>query len=322
MLRFSIGFRALCLLLLCSGLCPLFAQDRCVQINVHWDQVIRVSKTAPTIDLGAGPMVWRGSPIHDKVFANLKELGADDVRYTGGGYVYAYYGVVEMAPPTATTTSWNFSTVDSLTEDAMNALKGHPFVVNFSSIPAWMFKQAEPVRYPTAASTICWDCSRGKELRDPSYREVADYFARVVSWHVKGGFTDELGKWHASGHHDKIDYWEVLNEPDKEHGFSPQVYTGIYDAVVEAIHKVSPRTKFVGMSDAYPGGHPDFFMYFLNPRNHKPGIPLDMISYHFYAVPGNDESPEIQQFSYFYQADRFLEIVGYIEAVRKAYSPS
>jgi hypothetical protein len=226
-----------------------------------------------------------------------------------------------MSPPTATTTSWNFSTVDSLTEDAMNALKGHPFVMNFSSIPEWMFKQTEPVHYPADASKICWDCSRGKELRDPTYREVADYFARVVSWHVKGGFTDELGKWHASGHHYKIDYWEILNEPDNEHGFSPQVYTGIYDAVAEAIHKVSPGTKFVGMSDAYPAGQPDFFMYFLNPRNHKPGVPLDMISYHFYAVPGEDESPEIQQFSYFYQADRFLEIVGYIEAIRKAYSP-
>jgi hypothetical protein len=158
-------------------------------------------------------------------------------------------------------------------------------------------------------------------LRDSTYREVADYFARVVSWHVKGGFTDELGKWHASGHHYKIDYWEVLNEPDNEHGFSPQVYTGIYDAVVEAIHKVSPETKFVGMSDSYAGGHPDFFMYFLNPRNHKPGIPLDMISYHFYAVPGFDESPDVQQFTDFYQADRFLEIVGYIEAIRKLYSP-
>ena len=121
-----------------------------------------------------------------------------------------------------------------------------------------------------------------------------------------------------SGHHYKIDYWEVFNEPDLEHGFDPQTYTKLYDAVVEAIHKVSPETKFVGMSDSYAGGHPDFFMYFLNPRNHKPGIPLDMISYHFYAVPGADESPEVQPITYFYQADRFLEIVGYIEAIRKS----
>ena len=34
-----------------------------------------------------------------------------------------------------------------------------------------------------------------------------------------------------------------------------------------------------------------------------------------------DESPEVQPITYFYQADRFLEIVGYIEAIRKMYSP-
>ena len=51
------------------------------------------------------------------------------------------------------------------------------------------------------------------EFRDPSFKEVADYYACGVSWCTKGGFKDELGVWHPSGHHYKIDYWEVLNEP-------------------------------------------------------------------------------------------------------------
>lgn len=46
-----------------------------------------------------------------------------------------------------------------------------------------------------------------------------------------------------------------------------------------------------------------------------------MISYHFYAVPNLDEPPEAQQFTYFNQADKFLEIVGYIETIRKMLSP-
>src|SRR5207245_808789 len=57
------------------------------------------------------------------------------------------------------------------------------------------------------------------------------------------------------------------------------------------------------------------------PNNHRPGIPLDMISYHFYAVPNQDEPPEAHQFTFFNQADRFLEIAGYIETLRKALSP-
>ena len=100
-----------------------------------------------------------------------------------------------------------------------------------------------------------------------------------------------------------------------------ETYTRLYDAVVGAIHKVSPQTRFVGISHSYIGGHPEYVTYFLNPRNHKPGIPLDMISYHFYAVPGTDEPPEVQQFTYFLQADRFLEDVGDIEAIRKMLSP-
>jgi hypothetical protein len=113
----------------------------------------------------------------------------------------------------------------------------------------------------------------------------------------------------------------VFNEPDLEHGFSAETYTKLYDVVVEAIHKVSPQTRFVGISHSYIVGHPEYLTYFLNLKHHKPGIPLDMISYHFYAVPNSDEPPEAQQFTYFNQADKFLEIVGYIETIRKMMSP-
>jgi hypothetical protein len=299
----------------------LWAQDQTISIKAHWDQVIRISKTTPSIFIGSGPAIWRGAAAHDPIFQSVHDFGGDDVRLSGGGYLYPHYGVAELEPPTATQTFWDFSKIDEVNEDALQALAGHRIVMNFTTIPEWMFKHAKPFHYPQDAEKLCWTCNPGTELRDPTYGEVADYFARVVSWNVKGGFTDELGKWHASGHHFKVDYWEVFNEPALEHGLSPEVYTGLYDAIVEAIHKVSPQTKFVGMSDNYAAAHPDFFMYFLNPRNHKPGVPLDMISYHFYAVPAPDETPEVNQFTYFAQADHFFETVGYVEAIRKHFSP-
>ena len=40
-------------------------------------------------------------------------------------------------------------------------------------------------------------------------KEVAEYFGRLASWYIKGGFNDEYGVWHESGHHYKIAYWEV-----------------------------------------------------------------------------------------------------------------
>ena len=47
----------------------------------------------------------------------------------------------------------------------------------------------------------------------------------------------------------------------------------------------------------------------------------DFISYHFYAVPTIDETPDVEQFTYFAQADGFLKTVRYIEAIRKRLSP-
>ena len=45
----------------------------------------------------------------------------------------------------------------------------------------------------------------------------------------------------------------------------------------------------MGIALAAPGANPKYFEYFLNPKNHKPGIPLDYISFHFYASPALDE---------------------------------
>jgi hypothetical protein len=313
----------------CSAFLPLLlfsvrglrAADQPVKIQVQWDRAIRVLRTEPTLLFGSSPMTMRGAPLHDQILQRVKDLGANDVRYTGTGYLFPHMGIAELEPPTATTTSWDFSYIDPVTEDAFNALAGHPVVLNFTTIPEWMFKTEKPVAVPADPTKFDWDYEQGKELRDPTFREVADYFARVVAWYVNGGFTDELGKRHESGHHHKVDYWEVFNEPDIEHGFSVETYTKLYDAIVEAIHKVSPQTKFVGISHSYIGAHPEYITYFLNPKHHTPGIPLDMISYHFYAVPNADEPPEAQQFTYFNQADRFLEDAGYIEAIRKMLSP-
>jgi hypothetical protein len=303
------------------GLPRLGMGEEATPIQVHWDRVTRTTMTTPTLLVVGSSPLRRGSPLHDASFKAIKDLKCNLVRYVPW-QANPRLGVAELEPPTGSKTSWDFSLIDPMTEDFMKAADGHPVVLNFSTIPQWMFKTPKPVTYSTDPDQFMWKYQQGTELRDPTFREVADYFARIVSWYAKGGFTDELGKRHESGHHYKIDYWEVLNEPDIEHGLSAEAYTRLYDAVVEAVHQVSPETKFVGISLSYPAGHPEFFEYFLNPKNHKPGTPIDMISYHFYAVPAMDETPEINQFTFFNQADKFLEIVGYVETLRKLLSPT
>ncbi len=290
------------------------------EIKISWDKVQRVSKTTATLQVVVNPPLRRGSPIHDRVFSELKNLGADYVRYVPW-LPYPRLGVAELTPPADGKTFWDFSLIDPMTIDFLNATRGHSVILNFSTIPAWMFKTPKPVDYPADPDQVMWNYTQGTELRDPSGKELGDYYARLVSWYVNGGFTDEYGKRHESGHHFQIPYWEVLNEVDFEHNMTAAQYTSRYDAIVSAIRRVAPAMKFVGLALAMPSDKPEMFEYFLDHKNHKPGVPLDMISYHFYASPTPDETPEVQQYTFFAQADGFLNTVRYIEAIRKRLSP-
>jgi len=289
------------------------------QVAINWTQTVFVSRSTPTLQVVVNPPLRRGSTIHDPVFAALHDLGAENVRYVPW-LPYPRLAVAELEPPTATNTSWDFSLIDPMTIDFLDATKGHRTILNFSTMPAWLFKTPQPVTYPDDPNAPVWNYTQGTELKDPTLKELGDYYARLVSWYVRGGFTDELGVRHKSGHHYKIAWWEVLNETEAEHTTTPQQYTERYDAIVSAIHKVSPKTKFVGLAMAYADRF-NYYEYFLDPKNHRPGIPLDMISYHFYAGPGSQaNNPATWHFCE--QADQFLATVRKIETIRKRLSPS
>ncbi|HXB92900.1 MAG TPA: hypothetical protein VNU72_11440 [Puia sp.] len=288
-------------------------------VEVEWDKPILVSKSTPTLQVVVNPPLVRGASIHDASFTALNRLGAEYVRFVPW-LPYPRLGVAELQPPTATTTSWDFTHIDPITVDFLEATKGHPVILNFSTVPAWMYRTDKPVTYPANPEEVVWNYTQGSDLVDTTGGQMAGYYARLYSWYTKGGFTDELGKVHSSGYHYDIPYWEVLNEPEFEHQLTPEKYVLQYDAVVSAIRKVSPATKFVGMALAFEQT-PHWFEYFLNPANHRPGTPLDMISYHFYAaLPA--QPMEVMQYTYFSTADAFLDRVRYIESIRKRLSPA
>ncbi len=290
-------------------------------VRANWQYVVRTTPTQATLQVVVSPLLRRNSPVHDKIFQDLRALGCNLVRYVPW-LPYPKLGVAELEPPADGKTSWDFSLIDPMTEDFLKATAGHSVIMNFSVIPQWMFKTPKPVAYPADPNQVTWDYQRGTEFRDPTLKEVADYYARLVSWYTQGGFTDQFGRRHNSGHHDKIDYWEVLNEIDSraEHQMSPATYTQVYDAIAGAILKVAPHMKFVGMA---LGGtsNPEYFEYFLNHRNHKRDIPINMISYHFYALQHAGQSLASAQYSFFDQADGFLSRVHYIESIRQRLSP-
>ena len=313
----SIQIVLICVLVLSSVL-KISAQNT---VTIDWNSTITISKTTPTLQLVENPMVRPGSTIHEATFKALKELDADYVRYVPW-FPYPKMAVAQLKAPTQKETFWNFAYLDSTMQAVMNATEGHPVVINFSTTPAWMWKTDSEVLYPDDPYKTCWNYNQGTELRDTTMNELAGYFARLFSWYTKGGFTDELGKFHESDHFYKIPYWEVLNEPDLEHRISPQLYTKMYDAIVGELKKISPETKFVGISTARTS-NPEYFEYFLNPKNHKEGIPLEGISYHHYSSPSLEGQPlDFYQYTFFEKADAFLDKVRYIENIRKRLAPN
>ncbi|MER8983612.1 hypothetical protein [Mesorhizobium sp. M0870] len=294
--------------------------DTFTTVSADWDTTERVSKTTPSLQVAVNPFFRPGNIIGENAYKALRDLGTDYVRYIPW-LPYPKLAVAALEPPTNTTTSWDFSLIDPMTIDFFEATKGHPVVLDFSTMPQWMWRTAKSVGYPDDPDEATYSYTQGTEPRDPTFKEIADYYARLLSWYTQGGFVDEIGTRHDSGHYYSVPVWQVLNEVDTEHRMTPQIYTKLYDQVVMAMRKVQPDLKFVGMSLFRPDTNPRFFEYFLDRNNHEPGIPLDYISYHFYAWPTPEETPEVQGYTFFAQADRFLTTVRYVENIRSKLSP-
>jgi len=319
----------LCLLVLlvAAGSGTLFAQVApspgaplpvAPSVVVDWSKKTP-NHTTPTLQAVVNPMLRRGSPIHDASLAALRRLGCDYVRYAFW-FPYPKLVVAELRPPDQSQTYWDFQYMDPLVEDFAAASEGHSSVWMFSTIPQWMFRTPQPVTYPDDPNQVFWNYSQGKDLTDVG--ALADYYARLASWYTQGGFTDELGKFHASGHHYDMAYWEVFNEIDGEHDTTPEQYVERYDAIVEAVRKVVPKVKFVSLALSNPSGGARMFEYFLDPKNHKPGVPLDYISFHVYATPGADQTVDQWQYTFFDRASEFLAVTRYILRIRDRLSPS
>jgi hypothetical protein len=106
-----------------------FAADAPLKLAVKWDQMTRVSNTYVTLQVVVNPLLRRGSPIHDRAFQALRDLKADYVRYVPW-QPYPRLAVAALEPPRDGKTSWDFSLIDPLTIDFLEATKGRPVVVD------------------------------------------------------------------------------------------------------------------------------------------------------------------------------------------------
>jgi hypothetical protein len=259
-----------------------------VTVSVDWNHPVAVSQTTSTTQLVESAYTIRGFSLYNQILDAAKDLHTD---YTRIQYWYPFVklAVAELDPPTSTTTSWDFTYMDTFMQDFFKVTRGHPLrVINVGTIPAWMFVTPAPVPYPQDPTVPDYNYSVGNLLTDPSGKQVADYFTRVFSWFTQGGFTDENGVFHGSYHHYKFPFWQILNEVQFEHALTAPQYVTIYDATVNAIHKIDPDVQFEGpeYENIATDAAVDFVKYFLNHANHQPGTPIDWLTFHNYVTPG------------------------------------
>ena len=272
-----------------SGSLAAPAAENSATVSARWTQIERISDTVPTTQILAHRFTLRTDPRHDALFRALKNLHTNDTRLQFW-FSVTRCALPELKEPTATETFWDFHCMDDLVADYYANTTGRHHL-NIGTIPRWMFK-VPPVDVPTDPGATFYqytDGTRGDLLKDPSGKQFAEYQARIYEWYTKGGFTDELGKYHRSGHHYKIDFWDVLNEPDFENRITVEQYTKIYDAVTAAIHKIDPAVQF--FAPEVSGAEIPWAKYFLNAKNHAAGfLPIAYFSFHNYVNAPNDPS--------------------------------
>jgi hypothetical protein len=168
---------------------------------------------------------------------------------------------------------WDFQRTD--TAIAQLRAQGVSFVLNIRSAPPWMFAPSG-------------------QLRDPTFHEFALYVARLVGWYNKGGFTDDNGVFHASGHVNWVHTWEIWNEPDSGDEIpapvpdrngqwaSAQEYAQLYSTVVQAMRGVDPTVVAGGPALIWqdPTRYAPYIQTFLQDVTQ----PVAFVSIHFYPT--------------------------------------
>jgi hypothetical protein len=311
---------------------PVFAEVQAagnsVTVSAKWDNVVRVSDTVPTTQHLANAFTLRSSPLNKPLLKALKDLHTNDTRLQLW-FSVPNQAVAELKEPTATETFWNFTYIDPVVVDFFANTSGKRHI-NIGTIPRWMFN-VPPVDVPSDPAASFYPYTKGTTgelLKDPTGKQFAEFQARIFQWYTQGGFTDEIGKYHKSGYHYKIDYWGILNEPDFENKLTVEEYTRIWDAVAEAIHKIDPNVQFFGPEVS--GAEVSWARYFLNPKNHRPSAPsVQFFSLHNYVSSNND--PATWQAKYFtdptgtdgsFSARAFIDQLREVMKIRDEFSPA
>jgi hypothetical protein len=230
---------------------------------------------------------------------------------------------------------WDLSQVDAFVSDFWQAVDGNASqpIPNFSTQPSWLY-DASAYTYPEDGSRPWYGYDRGTAPASNSTM-LSDYYGRLYSYLMRGSLVDEAGVTHTSPHPPfNITLIEVYNEPDYEHGHTPQSYVRDYDAQVRGVRAwADPNhtVSFVGLnlpnidsSDKLS----TWATYFLTPSNHDDDVAdavangAGWVGYHSYPTNGG-YTPDPNTFTRLFDyAESFINgSVAAVDAVIARLSP-
>ncbi|CAF1348508.1 unnamed protein product [Adineta steineri] len=273
-----------------------------IVIEVSWTAHDYNLHTIPSLQLVTNPLVSRQfSPVSKEIFANLKQLNAEYARYAVW-FPYPKLAVAELDPPSGLL-------------QCSNVGENYPLHLSCER-NGGVISQIDFASYGTAMGA-CGQMKQGSCHSNNSLSIVQRICIGQKSCTIIATndiFGDPCYEYN-------WDYTEIFNEIEGEHQMSIEYYTRAYDAVIQGIrrHTNNYDMKYVGMALENHNEF-NFYKYFLNHSNHAPDIPLDMISYHFYAIGTSRTDPQSWE-NFFPQLDKFTIEVEQIEQIRKNLSP-
>ena len=313
-----------------------------ITVCVDWCNVplARTAAVHSIHDVSAGAA---GNPSHDDVFppssydivdainSRRKELGAPLNRAWWDGSVVLDWPANSATPnrktvwcpeplapdPTTNTTSWDLRALDIKLLNLQRAVTyPETTILQLRFPPPWVWSLAGTGGGLTQVGKL-----------------LGEHYADILDWYANGGFVDEYGHYHYSGHFNiTFGYLEILNEIDGNAqiygGRSPlnatRRYIQLYDQVSTIVRARHPKQKFVGNCLS---GRGDSVVWgtFLNRSEHAPGTPWppDAVSYHLYIGGGDPGQPFDKWFAGFVGGARsVLESAKGVTTLIKKLSPT
>jgi hypothetical protein len=177
-------------------------------------------------------------------------------------------GVSQGVPQGAalsTSTSWNFSTLDAITQPVLG-------VGDHS--PEFQIAKAPPFMYANDDSN--------DSFQDLTFQQFAGYAQNLVQYYSAGGFSANGQSYVSPAYpNDTVTWWGIYNEPNINNSLTPQQYVTMYNTLVPAMQAINPSLKFAALELADYSGQ---VQAWVPPFVSGVTAHVDVMATHFYST--------------------------------------